>query len=130
MANLLVDVTLDHVATFVAIRSISASAWLFLIYLATVCTIVGYTLWYVVIRETEVNVTGLTVLVQPLAGWLISVIWLGERIHWGQLWGSVAIVAGLAVGLRSNRTLRPTPTMATPVLPPSLAAESQRSLQE
>src|SRR5205807_1501627 len=76
------------------------TGWLLVIYLAVVCTVIGYTLWYIVIRETEVNVAGLTVLVQPIAGFLLAVIWLHETVHIGQLWGSIAIIAGLAVGLR------------------------------
>ena len=104
IANLLLDVTLDHGATFKAVTTINATAWLLVVYLAIICTVVGYTLWYVVIRETQVNVTGLTVLVQPLAGLFISVIWLGERLHWGQLWGSAAILVGLAVGMRRDKT--------------------------
>ncbi|HMC27999.1 MAG TPA: DMT family transporter [Verrucomicrobiae bacterium] len=106
LANLLLDTTLDHGATFKAITTMNSTAWLLVLYLGTVCTVVGYALWYVVIRETQVNVTGLTVLVQPLAGLLISVIWLGERLHWGQLWGSVAIVIGLAVGMRRDKAQR------------------------
>jgi drug/metabolite transporter (DMT)-like permease len=102
LANLIIDVTFNNGGSFTALTTISTRAWLLIIYLTLVCTIIGYSLWYVVIRETEVNITGLTVLVQPLAGLLISVLWLGERLHWGQLWGSVAIIAGLVVGLRSN----------------------------
>ena len=102
VANLILDATFDHGATFTAIRTMSPKAWWLIIYLTVVCTIIGYSLWYVVIRETEVNITGLTVLVQPVAGLLLSVIWLGERLHWGQLWGSAAIVVGLAIGMRSN----------------------------
>src|SRR6185503_16403296 len=64
-----------------------------------ICTVVGYTLWYVVIRQTEVNIAGLTVLTQPMAGWLLSVLWLGEPVHSGQFWGALAIIAGLILGL-------------------------------
>jgi drug/metabolite transporter (DMT)-like permease len=102
IANAGLDLTLDHGSAFAAIQTISARAWLLIIYLTLVCTILGYWLWFVVLRETELNITGLTVLVQPMVGLLISVLWLGERLHSGQLWGSVAIVAGLMVGLRSN----------------------------
>jgi hypothetical protein len=31
-------------------------------------------------------------------------LWLGESLRWGQLWGSLVIVAGLAIGWpRSSR---------------------------
>lgn len=81
----------------------NASAWGLLLYLSLVCTVFGYGLWLVVIREAPVNVAVLTVFLQPAAGVLIAMIWLHERPHWGQLWGVLAIVAGLAAGLRNNR---------------------------
>jgi len=36
---------------------------------------------------------------QPVFGLALAKLWLGETLHWGQLWGSVAIVLGLVVGL-------------------------------
>jgi drug/metabolite transporter (DMT)-like permease len=102
------NVTLDWstgAATFTVLPALPIKAWLLLIYLAVVCTVIGYGLWYVVIRETEVNLTGMTVFVQPVAGLLISVIWLGERLHWGQLWGSLAIIAGLIIAFRPGRRI-------------------------
>jgi len=107
IANLLVDATLDHGATFQAVKTISPVAWFLVIYLALICTIVGYTLWYVVIRDTDINVAGMLVLVQPLAGLFLAVIWLGESLHWGQLWGSAVIIAGLAVGMGGNGSIAP-----------------------
>jgi drug/metabolite transporter (DMT)-like permease len=106
-ANLLLDwVTGAH--TFQALQFLPLSAWLLLIYMALVCTIVGYSLWYLVIRETEVNITGLTVFVQPVAGLALSVLCLGESLHMGQLWGSLVIIAGLIVGLRrKDRSIAP-----------------------
>ena len=106
LAGSAVNVTIDLLTgarTFSAVRVLPAQAWLLLCYLTLVCTLLGYGIWYVVIRETEVNLTGLTVLVQPLAGLLLSVVWLGESLHWGQLWGSLAIIAGLMVALRPER---------------------------
>lgn len=109
LANLFWDVTLDHGSTLAAIKTINTTGWVLVFYLAIVCTVVGHTLWYVVIRVTDVNVTGLTVFAQPVAGLLISVIWLGERFHWGQLWGSAIIVLGLVIGLRRNGAAVPRP---------------------
>ncbi|MEK7676889.1 MAG: DMT family transporter [Verrucomicrobiota bacterium] len=107
----LVNACLDGPATLDAARQLSFGKWMLIVYLVVVCTIVGYALWYVVIRETEVSLTALTVLIQPLAGLAISVLALRESLHWGQLWGSLAIVCGLAVGLRPNQ-VRPTPPQA------------------
>jgi drug/metabolite transporter (DMT)-like permease len=84
------------------LRAIPWPAWLWLLYLAVVCTVIGYALWYLVIKETEVNITSLTVFIQPVTGLLLSVLWLKEPTHWGQLWGSLVIVGGLVVGLQRN----------------------------
>jgi drug/metabolite transporter (DMT)-like permease len=86
-------------ATFAAARRQPLSAWLWLGYMAVICTMVGYTLWFAVIRRTDVNLAAMTIFVQPVAGVPIAWLWLNEPLHWGQLWGSLAIVAGLVVGL-------------------------------
>jgi drug/metabolite transporter (DMT)-like permease len=86
-------------ATLEAARHQPLSAWLWLAYLAVICTMAGYTLWFVVIRQTDVNVAAMTIFVQPVAGVLIAWLWLKEPLHWGQLWGTTAIVVGLIIGL-------------------------------
>jgi drug/metabolite transporter (DMT)-like permease len=68
-------------------------------YLSLICTLAGYSLWWAVIREAEVNVAALTVLIQPIVGAAVAMLWLGELLSWGQLWGSLVIVAGLVIGL-------------------------------
>jgi drug/metabolite transporter (DMT)-like permease len=68
-------------------------------FLVVICTVVGYCVWFVVIRETDVNLAALTILAQPVIGIGIAAITLGETPHWGQFWGSAAVLAGLAVGL-------------------------------
>jgi len=83
-----------------AVAHIPLKAWLLLVYLAVICTVVGYGLWFMVIREAEVNIASLTIFVQPVTGLLLSVFWLGEQAHLGQLWGGLAILAGLTIGLR------------------------------
>ena len=36
---------------------------------------------------------------QPVAGVAIAGLWLHEPLHLGQLWGCLAIVAGMVLGL-------------------------------
>jgi len=108
VAGTLTNVALDlsmKAPTFSVLPTLPTKAWVLLMYLAIICTVVGYGLWYVVIREAEVNLVGMTVFVQPVAGLLISVLWIGESVHWGQLWGSLAIITGLAVALRPDPEL-------------------------
>jgi drug/metabolite transporter (DMT)-like permease len=95
VANLLWD---GH-QTFVAARIMPLKCWWMIIYMALVCTAIGYAVWFVVIRETDVNVAAMTIFVQALAGVAIASICLQETLHWGQFWGCLAIVAGLTLGL-------------------------------
>ena len=81
-----------------------------LAYLAIICTAAGYALWYFAIKRAPVNLVSLTVFTQPVAGLILAALWLREPLHWGQLWGSIVIVAGLVIGLR------PDPANQSPVL--------------
>ena len=93
------NLSIDGRQTYDAVRSMPAHFWWMILYLATVCTAFGYAIWFVIIKETDVNLVALTIFVQPLAGVAIAAFWLREPLHLGQLWGSLAIVAGLVVGL-------------------------------
>jgi drug/metabolite transporter (DMT)-like permease len=93
------NLLIDGPQTLRAALSLTWQSGLLVIYLATICTAIGYAAWFMVIRETDVNVTALTIFVQPLAGVAIAAWWLHEPLHWGQLWGGLMILAGLAVGL-------------------------------
>jgi drug/metabolite transporter (DMT)-like permease len=94
-ANLLID----GPSTLVAASRLPAQAWLLLLGLALICTAFGYSFWFLVIRDGEVNVAALTIFSQPVFGVALAKVWLGETLHWGQLWGSAAIVLGLVIGL-------------------------------
>jgi drug/metabolite transporter (DMT)-like permease len=88
-----------------AAAAMSLESWLLLAYLTIICTVVGFALWFTVIQQTDISVASLTVFLQPVSGVLIAMVWLGESLRWGQLWGSLVIVAGLVIGL--SRQLRP-----------------------
>jgi drug/metabolite transporter (DMT)-like permease len=102
-ANLLIDGR----ETIAAARTLPAQGWLLLLALAIVCTAIGYTVWFVVIRECPVNVAALTVFAQSIFGVGLAAVWLHEKLHWGQLLGCLAIVAGLVLGL--SRQIKPPP---------------------
>jgi len=102
-----INLLLDGHSTFLAARTMPLAAWGIIGFLAVICTLVGYSVWFVVIRDIEVNVAVLTLFIQPVVGVAVAGLWLGEPLHWGQLWGSVAIVAGLIVGLASNEVKSP-----------------------
>ncbi|HUD45427.1 MAG TPA: DMT family transporter [Candidatus Baltobacteraceae bacterium] len=100
IAGTIVNLLLDGLPTVRAAVALNWTAWLVLGYLSLICTVVGFWLWFAVIREAPVNVAALTVLIQPVAGVAVAVTWLGESFHWGQLWGCLVILAGLIVGLQ------------------------------
>jgi drug/metabolite transporter (DMT)-like permease len=99
LAGTTVNLLVDGRQTVEAAAAMPPRAWLMMAYLSLVCTVAGYSLWFAVIREAEVNVAALTIFVQPVVGAAVAVAWLGESLRWAQLWGSLVIVAGLAVGL-------------------------------
>jgi drug/metabolite transporter (DMT)-like permease len=101
-----VNLVIDGRATFKAAQTLPAQAWILLFLLAFICTAVGYSVWFIVIRECPVNVAALTIFAQSVFGVAIAALWLGEKLHWGQLLGSVTIVAGVALGL-SRQIQRP-----------------------
>jgi drug/metabolite transporter (DMT)-like permease len=108
VANLLID----GPKTFAAAGRMSAQAWILIGAMALICTSFGYSFWYLVIREGEVNVAALTVFAQPVFGVILARCWLGETLHWGQLWGTTAIVCGLIIGL--SRQIKKQPAASAP----------------
>ncbi len=93
------NLLIDGRDTLMAARLLPPQAWLLLVALAVICTAIGYTLWFVVIRECPVNVAALTVFTQAVFGVAIASVWVGEKLKWEQFFGCLTIVAGLALGL-------------------------------
>ena len=94
-----VNLLIDGPSTIAVARTLPQQAWILLLAMAVICTAIGYSVWFVVIRECPVNVAALTIFAQSVFGLAIAALWLGEKLHRGQFWGSVAIVVGLVVGL-------------------------------
>ena len=99
IAALAVNLALASQPTLDAVRALPASAWFLLAIMGLVATLGGYAAWFLVIREADVSLVSLTIFVQPIVGVPLAAWWLGEPLHWGQLWGTLAIVAGVIVGL-------------------------------
>jgi len=93
-----VNLVVDGHSALVKTPVLTLGDWGCLAFLSLVCTLVGYTLWYVVIREADVNLAALTILVQPVFGVAAAALFLGEALHWGQLWGTLVVLAGLGLG--------------------------------
>ncbi|HRT08129.1 MAG TPA: DMT family transporter [Candidatus Paceibacterota bacterium] len=108
LANLL----LDGRHTLAGAAALPPGAWGLLVLLAVLCTVVGYSVWFIVIRQCPVNLAALTVFSQAVFGVPIAAFWLGEQVHWGHLFGSLTIVLGLALGF--SRQLKPNPPASGP----------------
>jgi drug/metabolite transporter (DMT)-like permease len=106
-AGTALNLLIDGPATMVAARAMPPQAWLLVLGLALVCTSFGYSFWFIVIRESEINVAAFTIFAQPIFGVALATLWVGESLNWAQLWGSLAIIAGLVLGLsRQIKTTR------------------------
>jgi drug/metabolite transporter (DMT)-like permease len=101
------NLLIDGRTTLEAARILPPRAWLLLAALAVVCTTIGYTVWFVVIRDCPVNVAALTIFAQSIFGVGLAALWVGEKLNWGQLLGSLTIAAGLVFGL--SRQIRRSP---------------------
>ncbi len=108
------NLLIDGRTTFSMVGRISLQVWLLLLALALICTVIGYTVWFMAIRESPVNVVALTVFTQSIYGVGLATWWLGEKLHWGQLFGSLTILVGIILGLsrqmkHSDDTAEPAP---------------------
>jgi drug/metabolite transporter (DMT)-like permease len=109
LGGMTVNLLLDGASTWDAAQDLPAKAWLQIIYLGSLCTAVGYTVWFAAIKVVPVNVVALTLFIQPVAGAAIAAVLLGEALHLGQLWGGLAIIIGLALGLRRAQPVKAGP---------------------
>jgi len=106
------NLLIDGRRTFEAAAHLSSQGWWLLSALAIICTVVGYTVWFVVIRECPINVAALTIFAQSIFGAALAAFWVGEKLHWGHLAGSLIIAAGLLLGL-SRQIKSPTVAAST-----------------
>ena len=98
------NLLIDGRDTFAKAQTLTLDAWLLIFALALICTAIGYSLWFIIIRDCPVNVAALTIFSQAVFGVIIARVWLKEELHWGQFWGSLAILAGLVFGLSRQIT--------------------------
>jgi len=93
------NLAIDGQSTLRAARMLSTFDWGVLALLGVVCTAIGYSVWFLVIRECPVSVAALTIFAQTVFGVLVAAVWLGEKLKREHLAGSLTIIAGLVIGL-------------------------------
>ncbi len=99
LAGTVVNLLLDGPEAVRAAPTLPLPAWGLLFGLAVICTVLGYSIWMLTLRECPVSVVVLTIFAQSVFGVLVAAVWVGEALHWGHLLGSLSIAAGLALGL-------------------------------
>lgn len=73
----------------------SPRAWAAVLFLAIPCTVVGYTLWYVLLEYLPAGVLGVFIFVQPVVGVLLGIRFEGERLTTWLLLGAALIASGV-----------------------------------
>jgi drug/metabolite transporter (DMT)-like permease len=104
-----VNLLIDGAATVRAAQTLPWQGWFLVVFMATVCTALGYSVWFIIIRECPVNVAALTIFSQSVFGVALAALWLHETLRWGQLFGCLAILVGLVLGL--SRQIHPAPAL-------------------
>lgn len=80
-----------------ALSGASALAWFSLAYQVVMVTILGYGIWYWVMRRHPVNQVMPFTLLVPLFGVLSGVVFFDERLTWPMLAGGAATIVGVAI---------------------------------
>ena len=74
--------------------------WFLLVFfLAGLCTLVGYTVWYVALRADLASRVAITIFTQPVFGIAIAWLWVNETPTASQLTGTAVILAAVAFAL-------------------------------
>src|SRR5262249_35029551 len=73
------NLLIDGRDTFASAQALTLNAWVLIVLLAVICTAVGYSLWFIVIRDCPINVAALTIFSQAVFGVIIAAIWVHEK---------------------------------------------------
>lgn len=73
----------------------STRAWAAVLFLAIPCTVIGYTLWYVLLERLPAGVLGVFIFVQPVVGVALGIRFEGERLGPWLILGAALIAAGV-----------------------------------
>jgi drug/metabolite transporter (DMT)-like permease len=73
----------------------TAEAWVGVLYLGLAATTLAYIGWIAALRYVEAASAAPTLFIQPLAGTLLAVLVLGDRLSWGTVAGGVLVLLGI-----------------------------------
>jgi len=98
-----VNLLLNGASAARKVGALPFQAWLVLLYLSLVCTLLGYSLWFLVIREAPISAAALTVFTQPVFGIAIAMICLRETVRLPEIAGGAVIMLSVILGLSPLR---------------------------
>jgi drug/metabolite transporter (DMT)-like permease len=81
--------------SFYQIFSINLHEWLAILYLSFTCSLVGYYIWFYVLKKVDAAVTSSFLFVEPLITGVFAVMFVGETLNLFILAGGLLIFAGL-----------------------------------
>lgn len=76
-------------------RPPSLSAWLAVLFLAIPCTVIGYTLWYLVLEHMPAGKVGVFVFLQPVVGIALGMCYRAEKASPLLFAGTLLVVLGV-----------------------------------
>ena len=83
--SLVNGIALSFLGFWPKLGALTSVDWFVLVvYLSLICTVGGYTWWYIALREDTTSKVAITIFIQPVVGILVSWAWVGERPTWSQ----------------------------------------------
>lgn len=101
-------------APLAAIAALSLQGWLAVLYVATISTVVGYSIWGTLMsRHRAAMVTPFALLI-PVVGMATAALMLGEAITMPEALAALVVLAGLALAVLGPRLVAKRPAAAPP----------------
>lgn len=83
--------------------AIPVVAWVALLYMGSIVTIIGYVCWYYALAKGGIERVGLFQFFQPVVGVFTAALLLGEHLSWWLLLAASLILGGVYVATRAPR---------------------------
>ena len=80
-----------------AIENASLDAWIAILHMGIVVSIVGHGLWYQLVPKYRTNQTMPFTLLIPIFGVSLGIVLLGETLTWHVVAGGLVTLAGVAI---------------------------------
>lgn len=81
-------------------------AWLAFAYLVTACTLIAYTLWFVLLETTDASDLSIYLFLQPVVGAVLGVLYLNDSVTALTGVGAFLVLAGVFCTVRADAAAR------------------------